>query len=153
MITSKTFIYHLSTSWTLLSKGQHPVFGSRLICLLLKPIFHNFTTSWIMIFVMATFKTKFLTAFTLDVLVRNELTFSTHILAIDLRTPSCVFVIISIISVVPEHVLVVIIILALFVLLVSREELHKHRKWDDYVAVFLLASCVDTGGTSFYLFF
>ena len=153
MIAPETFIYHLSTSWTLLSKGQHPVFGARLICLLLKPIFYNFTTSWIMIFVMAAFKTKFFTAFTLDVLIRNKLTFSTHVLAIDLRTPSCVFVIISIISVVPEHVLVVIIILSLFVLLVSWEELHKHRKWDNYVTVFLLASCVDAGSSSFYLFF
>lgn len=153
MIASKTLIYHLSASWTLLSKGQHPIFRSRLICLLLKPIFYNFTTSWIMIFVMATFKTKLLTTLTLDVLVRNELTSSTHILAIDLWTPSCVFVIVGVISVVPEHVLVVIIILALFLLFVSGEELHKHRKRDNYVAVFLLASCVDTGSTSFYLFF
>jgi hypothetical protein len=146
MITSKTLIHDLSAAWALLSKSQHPVVASGCISFFLLPIFYNFTTGWSMVLVVTTFETEVFTASTFDEFVSIVFSFSAQIFATNLRAPLSVLVVIRVISVVPEHVLLMVVVLTFYnfnSFWKRWEQFHHDRVRNHYVTVFLRASLIN----------
>ena len=105
-----------------------------------------------MVLVVVAFETEFFVANTFDILLRYKISFSAQVFTSNLRTPSRVLIVIGVISVVPEHVLIVILKLAR-ITLPRREKLKKHGVRDHHVTVLLLACCVNTLTASFNFLF
>ena len=101
-----------------------------------------------MLLVVVTFKTEFFVANAFDILLRYKISFSAQVFTSNLRTPSRVLVVIGVISVVPKHVLSMVV---KFTRLISWEKLQEHRVRNHNVAVSLLACCVNALAASFNL--
>ena len=143
MVTPKTLVHNLSATRALLPKSQHPIIAPWFIRFFLEPILHNFTSSWIVLLVVVAFETEFFVANAFDILLRYKISFSAQVFTSNLRTPSRVLVVIGVISVVPKHILSMVIKITRFSL-ASWEKLQEHRVRNHNIALSLLARRINT---------